>query len=73
MAKGKGGAPAPQKTTTDRKNGKASKKRPKMFDPIKRRLVTAKQRSLQALSSKKLRYTCLHQFGLLYGFRLAEI
>jgi hypothetical protein len=25
---------------TDRQNGKASKKRPKMFDPIKRRLVT---------------------------------
>ena len=42
MAKGKGGAPAPQKPTTDRKNGKASKKRPKMFDAIKRRLVTKK-------------------------------
>lgn len=41
MAKGKGAKPAaPQKSTTDRKNGKASKKRPKMFDPIKRRLVT---------------------------------
>jgi hypothetical protein len=39
MAKGKG-QPAPQKTTTDRKNGKASKKRPKFFDAIKRRLVT---------------------------------
>lgn len=35
-------APAPQKTTTDRKNGKAPKKRPKIFDAIKRRLVTKK-------------------------------
>jgi hypothetical protein len=26
---------------TDRQNGKASKKRPKIFDPQKRRLVTA--------------------------------
>jgi hypothetical protein len=26
---------------TDRQNGKAFKKRPKKFDPIKRRLVTA--------------------------------
>ena len=44
MAKGKGGgAPAPQKSTTDRKNGKASKKRPKIFDAVKRRLVTKKQ------------------------------
>lgn len=42
MAKGKGGAPAPQKTTTDRKNGKAPKKRPKVFDAVKRRLVTQK-------------------------------
>ena len=40
MAKGKGGAPAPAKTTTDRKNGKAAKKRPKIFDAIKRRLIT---------------------------------
>jgi hypothetical protein len=41
MAKGKGGAPAPKKSDNDeRKNGKASKKRPKMFDAIKRRLVT---------------------------------
>lgn len=40
MAKGKGGAPAPQKSSTDRQNGKASKKRPKIFDAIKRRLVT---------------------------------
>jgi hypothetical protein len=38
--KGKGSAPAPQKSTTDRKNGKASKKRPKVFDAVKRRLVT---------------------------------
>lgn len=43
MAKGKkGGAPAPVKSTTDRKNGKASKKRPKIFDALKRRLVTKK-------------------------------
>ena len=41
MAKGKGGAPAQKKTgdNPDRKNGKAFKKRPKMFDAIKRRLV----------------------------------
>lgn len=42
MAKGKGGAPAQSKTTSDRKNGKASKKRPKIFDAVKRRLVTDK-------------------------------
>ena len=42
MAKGKGGAPAPSKSTSDRKNGKASKKRPKIFDAVKRRLVTDK-------------------------------
>ena len=43
MAKGKGGASAPaSKTTTDRKNGKASKKRPKIWDATKRRLVTGK-------------------------------
>lgn len=44
MAKGKGGA-TPQKKTgdnSDRKNGKANKKRPKIFDAIKRRLVTNK-------------------------------
>jgi hypothetical protein len=44
MAKGKGGG-APQKQTggnSDRKNGKANKKRPKIFDAIKRRLVTNK-------------------------------
>ena len=44
MAKGKGGGKpaAPAKSTTDRQNGKASKKRPKIFDAIKRRLVTKK-------------------------------
>ena len=42
MAKGKGGAPAPSKSTSDRKNGKASKKRPKIFDAVKRRLITKK-------------------------------
>lgn len=39
MAKGKGGAQAPVKTTTTRQNGKASKKRPKVFDKEKRKLV----------------------------------
>jgi hypothetical protein len=45
MAKGKGGAPAPAaKNTTGegRNNGKATKKRPKVFDAIKRRLVIKK-------------------------------
>lgn len=42
MAKGKGGAQAPAKSTSDRKNGKASKKYPKVFDTVKRRLVTSK-------------------------------
>lgn len=43
MAKGKGGGkPAPTKSTSERNNGKASKKRPKIFDAIKRRLVTKK-------------------------------
>lgn len=40
MAKGKP-APAPVKSSGDgRNNGKAFKKRPKVFDAIKRRLVT---------------------------------
>jgi len=41
MAKGKGGAPAQKKTglNPDRKNGKAFKKTPKVFDPEKRKLV----------------------------------
>lgn len=40
MAKGNGGGkPAPAKTTTDRQNGKAAKKHPKVFDAVKRRLV----------------------------------
>jgi len=43
MAKGKGGAPAPVAKSGDgRNNGKALKKRPKTWDPEKRRLVTAK-------------------------------
>jgi hypothetical protein len=45
MAKGKGGGSPQQKKTgdnSDRKNGKANKKRPKIFDAIKRRLVTKK-------------------------------
>lgn len=45
MAKGKvGGSPAQKKTgdNSDRNNGKANKKRPKIFDAIKRRLVTNK-------------------------------
>lgn len=41
MAKGKGGgAKPPVKETSTRNNGKASKKRPKIFDAVKRRLVT---------------------------------
>ena len=41
MAKGKGGAPAPIKNNSGegRNNGKAVKKRPKIFDAVKRRLV----------------------------------
>lgn len=42
MAKGKGGAPAPASKGNDRQNGKASKKNPKVFDAIKRRLVGTK-------------------------------
>ena len=43
MAKGKGGGAKPQeKSTTTRNHGKASKKRPKFFDAIKRRLVNKK-------------------------------
>jgi hypothetical protein len=42
MAKGKGGGPKPPQkgANSDRKNGKASKKTPKVFDAAKRRLVT---------------------------------
>lgn len=39
MAKGKGGASVAKGSNSDRKNEKAFKKRPKVFDPIKRRLV----------------------------------
>lgn len=42
MAKGKGGAKPQEKSISDRKNGKASKKYPKVFDSVKRRLVTSK-------------------------------
>jgi hypothetical protein len=44
MAKGKGGGgkPSAKGSNADRNNGKASKKRPKFFDAIKRRLVTKK-------------------------------
>jgi len=35
-------AKAPRARNADRKNGKAFKKRPKIFDAIKRRLVTKK-------------------------------
>ena len=45
MAKGKGKGPAPVAKKGDndgRKNGKANKKRPKIFDAIKRRLITKK-------------------------------
>lgn len=41
MAKGKAHtAPAAKSGNDGRKNGKASKKHPKIFDKIKRRLVT---------------------------------
>jgi hypothetical protein len=41
MAKGKGGGNSPAKQEiSDRKNGKAPKKSPKVFDAVKRRLVT---------------------------------
>ena len=42
MAKGKGGGgkPAAKGSNADRNNGKAFKKRPKVFDKIKRKLVT---------------------------------
>ena len=42
MAKGKGGGGnAPAKgSNSDRNNGKANKTRPKVFDAVKRRLVT---------------------------------
>jgi hypothetical protein len=41
MAKNKGGARPPVKQeSSDRKNGKAAKKHPKVFDATKRRLVT---------------------------------
>jgi hypothetical protein len=44
MAKGKGGGGAPAKKggNDDRKNGKASKKHPMVFDALKRRLVRSK-------------------------------
>lgn len=42
MAKGKGGAPAQKGGNDDRNNKKASKKRPKVWDPEKRRLVSGK-------------------------------
>jgi hypothetical protein len=43
MAKGNSGAKPPVKGgNPDRKNGKAFKKHPKVFDATKRRLVSAK-------------------------------
>lgn len=40
MAKGKGGAkPTPEVKSSGRQNGKAWKKHPKVWDPVKRRLV----------------------------------
>lgn len=36
----KAAAPAPKSSSSGRQNGKASKKRPKVFDAVKRRLVT---------------------------------
>jgi len=39
--KGRGGGnSAPKSPISDRKNNKSSKKRPKVFDSVKRRLVT---------------------------------
>lgn len=40
MGKKGGKKPEAQKTTADRKSGKSFKQRPKVFDPVKRRLVT---------------------------------
>ena len=41
MAKGKGGGNSPAKGSNDgRNNGKAAKKHPKVFDAVKRRLVS---------------------------------
>jgi len=41
MAKSKGGGkPVPEIKSAGRQNGKAPKKRPKVWDPEKRRLVT---------------------------------
>lgn len=40
MAKGKGGNKPAGVSNSDRTNGKSSKKRPKVFDATKRRLVT---------------------------------
>lgn len=42
MAQKKSGGPAGKSTNSDRKNGKAAKKHPKVFDREKRRLVRAK-------------------------------
>jgi hypothetical protein len=44
MAKGKGGGsqPAKKSDNDNRPNGKANKKRPKIWDAIKRRLTTKK-------------------------------
>jgi hypothetical protein len=42
MAKGKPAPAAPVKSGSGRNNGKAFKKRPKVWDAIKRKLVTKK-------------------------------
>jgi len=42
MAKGKGGGKSQSTGNSDRTNEKAFKKRPKVFDAIRRRLVTKK-------------------------------
>jgi hypothetical protein len=42
MAKGKGGKPVASSSNDGRNNKKAAKKYPKVFDAVKRRLVTAK-------------------------------
>jgi hypothetical protein len=40
MAKGKGGGAKGKESNSERNSGKATKKYPKVFDAIKRRLVT---------------------------------
>ena len=54
MAKGKSSTPAPVKSGPDRNNGKGWKKRPKIFDKIKRklRLMTTEEYNVEKEKSK---------------------